>query len=171
MGSLSNAAGEIMSVPPSANSDDNRFSAQPLPPADAGAISQGSPPASGKPDAEELYNYVAACLQHGHSRAEICPRVMSYGYSEADADRFVEQVERDQRQAANPPPPEGYGGNSGATNMVMGALVGLVGIVITVATYSAASEGGGRYVVAYGAIIWGAIQFFRGLSQSSQSGS
>ena len=40
------------------------------------------------------------------------------------------------------------------------------GVVITALTYSAAvTAGGGRYVVAWGAVVFGAIQFFRGLTQ------
>ena len=46
--------------------------------------------------------------------------------------------------------------------MIMGAVICLVGIAITVGTYTAA-EGGGSYMVAWGAIIFGAVQFFRGL--------
>lgn len=50
-------------------------------------------------------------------------------------------------------------------NVWVGALTSIVGIVITAVSYSAASSssGGGRYVVAYGAIIFGGIQFVRGL--------
>jgi hypothetical protein len=33
---------------------------------------------------------------------------------------------------------------------------------------AAAGDGGGRIVIAWGAILWGTIQFFRGVSQSSQ---
>jgi hypothetical protein len=41
-----------------------------------------------------------------------------------------------------------------------------VGLVVTAWTYqSAANAGGGRYVVAWGAIVFGAIQLFRGLMQ------
>lgn len=47
--------------------------------------------------------------------------------------------------------------------MLYGALWCIGGIVITVVTYSAAS-GGGTYVVAWGAIIFGFIQFVKGLS-------
>ncbi len=46
--------------------------------------------------------------------------------------------------------------------MVFGALWCIGGIVVTVVTYSAAASGG-TYVVAWGAIVFGAIQFFRGL--------
>jgi hypothetical protein len=48
--------------------------------------------------------------------------------------------------------------------MVYGALWCVGGIIITAVTYGAAS-GGGRYMVAFGPIIYGAIRFFRGVSQ------
>lgn len=50
----------------------------------------------------------------------------------------------------------------GKKDMLYGALWCIGGIIVTVATYSAASNGG-TYIIAYGAIIWGAIQFFKGL--------
>lgn len=56
----------------------------------------------------------------------------------------------------------------GKKNMLYGALWCIGGIVVTVVSYSAAS-GGGTYIVAFGAIIFGAIQFFKGLSQSSSA--
>lgn len=51
-------------------------------------------------------------------------------------------------------------------DMLYGALWCIGGIVVTAVTYSSAS-GGGRYVVAWGAIIFGAVQFFRGVSNAS----
>jgi hypothetical protein len=53
-------------------------------------------------------------------------------------------------------------------NMIYGGLWAVGGTVVTVWTYASASDGGGHYVVAWGAIIFGAIQFFRGLSQLSR---
>ena len=47
---------------------------------------------------------------------------------------------------------------------VTGAVIALLGIGVTLATYSSASQTGGSYVVAYGAIIGGAVMFFRGLA-------
>lgn len=44
----------------------------------------------------------------------------------------------------------------------IGALLLLVGIVVTAATYASASSSGGSYVVAYGAIIVGIIKIIRG---------
>jgi hypothetical protein len=56
----------------------------------------------------------------------------------------------------------------GSRDMVIGGLVCVVGIIITVATYSAAtSDGhGGTYVVTWGAILFGGIQFCRGIYHS-----
>lgn len=51
---------------------------------------------------------------------------------------------------------------SAMRNMRQGGLWCVGGILVTVITYSAAS-GGGTYVVAWGAILFGAIQFFKGL--------
>ncbi len=54
---------------------------------------------------------------------------------------------------------------SGTGDMVIGGLVCVIGIVITVASYTSASNDphGGTYVVAWGAILFGGIQFCRGI--------
>jgi hypothetical protein len=58
----------------------------------------------------------------------------------------------------------GSGGNHVAT-MVIGAVICVIGIVITAGTYLAAvSGGGGRYTIAWGAIVFGGWRFFRGLT-------
>jgi hypothetical protein len=53
-------------------------------------------------------------------------------------------------------------------NMLVGGLVCIGGILVTVLTYSIASSAGGSYFVAWGAIVFGAIQFFRGLAAKSR---
>jgi hypothetical protein len=51
-------------------------------------------------------------------------------------------------------------------NMLYGALWCIGGIVITALSYQAAvNGGGGKYVLAWGAILFGGIQFFRGMIQ------
>jgi hypothetical protein len=55
-------------------------------------------------------------------------------------------------------------------NLLVGGVICLIGIVVTAATYSAAQEGGGRYVVAWGAIVFGGIQFLQGLFQTLSGG-
>jgi len=54
------------------------------------------------------------------------------------------------------------------SRMVTGGIVALIGIIVTVGSYEAAS-GGGTYVVAWGAILFGGIQFLRGLGELAQS--
>ena len=53
----------------------------------------------------------------------------------------------------------------GGKNMLYGALWCIGGTMVTLATYSAA-QGGGRYLVAWGAILFGAIQFLIGAGQA-----
>ena len=53
---------------------------------------------------------------------------------------------------------------AGAKNMLYGALWCIGGIVVTVGSMSAAS-GGGSYVMAWGAILFGGLQFLQGLYQ------
>ena len=54
--------------------------------------------------------------------------------------------------------------------MIFGALWCVGGIVVTAVTYSSAvsSPGGGHYIIAWGAIVFGAVQFFKGLFQSAE---
>ena len=59
--------------------------------------------------------------------------------------------------------------NAGIRNMAFGALWFLGGTAVTAGTYIAAS-GGGFYVVTFGAILFGGIQFFRGLGQFVSAG-
>jgi hypothetical protein len=47
--------------------------------------------------------------------------------------------------------------------MAIGGVICVIGILVTAATYSAASHGGGHYFVAWGAIVFGGFQFLRGL--------
>ncbi len=51
---------------------------------------------------------------------------------------------------------------NGSSDLFWGAFWCLGGIAVTVLTYSAA-ENGGTFIIAYGAIITGAIQFLKGL--------
>ena len=56
--------------------------------------------------------------------------------------------------------------NRGMRNMMVGGIICLVGTVITIGTYAAASNGGRHYFIAWGAIIFGGIQFLQGMFQT-----
>lgn len=62
-------------------------------------------------------------------------------------------------------------GKRGRTQMVIGAVLAVIGLGITIWTYTAASSNptGGSYFVAYGPIIFGAFLFFQGLAASRAS--
>lgn len=54
----------------------------------------------------------------------------------------------------------------GKRDMRIGGIVFAVGLVVTIVTYQMATElVGGYYLIAYGPISWGAIQFIRGVSR------
>jgi hypothetical protein len=61
--------------------------------------------------------------------------------------------------------------NRGIRQIVIGAIIFVVGLIITIATYSAASSSrtGGTYFVAYGPMIIGVVSIVRGLIAVSQA--
>jgi hypothetical protein len=54
---------------------------------------------------------------------------------------------------------------TGITNMLVGGAFFVVGLIVTIGSYSSASSGGGTYYLCWGAIIFGLIQFIQGLIQ------
>jgi len=61
---------------------------------------------------------------------------------------------------------KGVDRKAGRKDMLWGAIWFIGGLTVTLVTYSDASQGGGRYTVAYGAIIFGLIQLIRGAYNS-----
>ena len=55
--------------------------------------------------------------------------------------------------------------NIAVQNIVAGALWCVGGIIVTATTYNAVKDTGGTYFVAWGAILFGGIQFLKGLCQ------
>ena len=51
----------------------------------------------------------------------------------------------------------------GGRELGIGLLLLVIGVVVTAATYSSVQDTGGRYVIAYGPIVVGVINIFRGL--------
>lgn len=112
---------------------------------------------------EAIYAYGAALLREGKSPNEVEEALVAKGIERKTAEVVVDKLTRTRDTAVVADRKE-----RGAKNMMIGGLICVVGIIITAATYSGAS-GGGRYVIAWGAIIFGAIRFFQGLAQSSSS--
>ena len=81
--------------------------------------------------------------------------IMDKGLDEERADLIIKTLEAKAKEILN----------VHDTNMLVGGLICTAGIGITLWTYSEAFAGsGGTYVIAWGAILFGAIRFFRGMA-------
>ena len=108
---------------------------------------------------EAVYHFAAVQLQQGVAPAVVEAKLVEQGLEEATAATVVNNLREARAKAVK---------EAAHKNMLYGALWCIGGIVVTAVTYSAAAGGGGSYVVAWGAILFGGIQFFRGLIQSAE---
>jgi hypothetical protein len=106
---------------------------------------------------EAVYSFAADQMKNGVPGHQIQSMLVEKGLDPGDAATVVSNLSRLRSEAIQ---------KAGKKNMLYGGLWCVGGIVVTAATYSAASNGG-SYVVAWGAVIFGAIQFFRGVTQAS----
>jgi hypothetical protein len=124
-----------------------------------------SPEPTAEPTAEEIvqgvYADAAQQMHRGVPYPQIEANLVAQGLPAESAAIVVQNLREARLKAVHA---------AGGKNMLYGALWCAGGTVLTVATLAAAvaKEGGGTYVVAWGAIIFGAIQFFRGLFQSME---
>ncbi|MBN1937834.1 MAG: hypothetical protein JW934_24480 [Anaerolineae bacterium] len=102
---------------------------------------------------EDTYRYAAGLIQSKLPRAQVQDRLVAQGLDRQTAADVVDNLTRLHADARK---------KSAKKNMLYGALWCIGGIVVTVGTLALA-KGGGSFVVAWGAIIFGAIQFFKGL--------
>lgn len=109
---------------------------------------------------EAVYQFAAEHMRNGLPPDQIEKKLIEQGLEAEAAATVVGNLVQAKAKAIK---------EAGSKNMLYGALWCIGGIVVTAVTYSAAI-GGGTYVVAWGAIAFGAIQFFRGLAQSSGNG-
>ena len=107
---------------------------------------------------QEVYDYTAEQIAAGRDREDIVETLMAEGLDEKAANHVIDDINSQVVDDTK---------KRGQKNMVWGAIWCVGGIIVTAATYSAA-EGGGTYVVAWGAILFGAIQFFQGLIQANK---
>ena len=116
------------------------------------------------PEAEKalraLFEYAAQLVGAGNSQGEVESKLRERGVDAEVAQLITHKLFALRGEARK---------KAGSKNMLIGALWCVGGLAVTGLTYSAASDGGGTYIVTWGAIIFGAIQFFRGLVQYSGS--
>ena len=89
--------------------------------------------------------------------AEVHPGGKETGTSEEQLLQTLKEVAQEARR------------KTGIRDALIGATICIAGMGVTASTYlEAASSGGGEYVVAYGAILVGVVQFFRGLFRMAE---
>lgn len=114
---------------------------------------------------QAVHEHAERLVQAGMSYAQVKKDLESCGLNGEDAVSVVDSVFLAKNQTEDLK-------QAGRKNMLAGALWCIGGIVVTAMTYDAAASSptGGSYVIAWGAIIFGAAQCFRGLAQIPDKG-
>lgn len=155
--------GPAVAVPPAddAGSPDLKH----LPPEVAAAFdSLAKHPPNREAEIADAMDFAYQRLAAGDSRYAILRLLEERGVDPQLAQFVVDEVSKHQREAVREQ------SQAGQRNMLFGAIWFLGGVAVTVASYNAAAggAGGGRYVIAWGAIVFGAIQFVRGMVQAAR---
>ena len=115
---------------------------------------------------DQLAQYVAQNLAEGKDKGGITKELVKLGWPKETAAQFIDNIEEELKRRAEEykRTPEGRQAMAAQykRHMLYGILWAAGGTAVTIATYEAASEGG-WFIVAWGAIIFGIIDFFRGL--------
>ncbi|MDD4888443.1 MAG: hypothetical protein PHU85_00805 [Phycisphaerae bacterium] len=109
-------------------------------------------------DPKAVKAFAAELVARGLSDDYVLLRLTSRGMTDSQAREALDAVRKVRKQAPR---------RRGMRKFTSGLLICLAGIVVTAGSYqlAAASREGGVVVVAYGAIIWGAVQAIIGLVQ------
>jgi hypothetical protein len=128
-----------------------------------------TPEEAGQQKRNEAYALAIDLLDKGMAPMEVKKRLLDKGYDTETAFLLVNEAVRARSEPLDQGPEYRQALKSaGQKNMAIGGIIAVIGLVVTLATFAAATgEQGGRYVIAWGAVIFGGIQFFRGLSQVS----
>lgn len=104
---------------------------------------------------KEVYQRAATLANERKSKDKIETELVAMGLNKETASMVIENVFRSRKKAHR---------EAAARNIMIGAAWCVGGIAVTALTYQLAS-GGGVFVVAWGAILFGGIQFIKGLGQ------
>jgi hypothetical protein len=112
---------------------------------------------------DQLAGHIATLLTQGQSQDKVAGILVEQGWEEETARKFVQSVNAALEDYRSSPEGRQALASKYLKHVGFGALWFIGGGLFTAITYGSASSGGGTYVVAYGAIIAGAIEFFWGL--------
>lgn len=106
---------------------------------------------------QALYTFAAEEMRAGKNREQVEMALMEKGVDRDSATTIAGNLFQYRAQLAR---------QSAFKNIIAGALWCVGGIAVTAVTYNMASSGGGgRYVIAWGAVVFGGLQFMAGLLQ------
>jgi hypothetical protein len=138
---------------------ETRIQATPSPAPAAGG--EAKPEYTTEQVVDAIYTIAAAEMQKGTPDHAIVALLMDKGLENETATIVVRNLREARAKVFR---------EAGQKNMLIGGAVCVIGLVVTIGTMAAA-DAGGKFILAWGAIIFGAIQFFRGLYQMSQASS
>jgi hypothetical protein len=111
---------------------------------------------------DDLTHAVASELAQDKKPEKIVQELVKQGWPEDEAATFVRRVADALQEYQDSPEARRMLASKYARQMVYGIFWAVGGTAVTIWTYATAT-GGGSYVVAWGAIVFGIIAFFRGL--------
>jgi hypothetical protein len=121
------------------------------------------------PKGQELFQYIVVCLDKGCDKSDIKAQLASFGYASKDTETIVNDCVKWRERNAGTVVASGTASSGTGPeingNMMIGGLICIIGIGITIATFMMSSRSGGTFIVAWGAILFGAVQFVRGAAQ------
>lgn len=109
----------------------------------------------------EVADYVARELAKGQKRGKVVKKLTEQGWPEETANDFVVDVEIQMEAYKRSPQGRAVMADEYKRHMLHGLLWLVGGLAVTLGTYHAAGAGG-VFFVAWGAVLFGAIDFLRG---------
>jgi hypothetical protein len=112
----------------------------------------------------DLYVYVAKEIGRGIKIQQIVKALNKLGFTDDDALNFIGRVQKDIEQYRESPEAKRIMAEKYQKVMLSGVLWFFGGLLFTGITYGvASSNGGGTYFITWGAMLFGAYDFIRGL--------
>ena len=116
--------------------------------------------ASGRLAVEDIDAIVARQLREGTEPATIQNNLIKRGIDPQTAAAVVKNVKQTRAKVNH---------RAGQRNLLIGLLLFIFGLVVALVSLNVAHDsGGGKYIIDWGALLVGALLFFRGLSQISE---
>jgi len=112
-----------------------------------------------------VYGFAANLMRQGESNYQIEKKLVEQGLAQDVARAIVRNLSDERNRQMSQAHRD-----AALKNMAIGGVVCVIGLIITIGSYSAASSSatGGSYVVAWGAVLFGGFQFLKGLFQMMQ---